>query len=153
MAQAAGKAFKAAEKLSYQSWCDKHGKKHAKLIGDLQQRGLGQEQIITYFEYENIALSQPGFCPLFAQNKKCHNLKYLNCFFCGCPYFIFAKEEGAKIQSRCAINARFGVQKSYNNQLHLDCSDCNIPHTYQFVRKNFTYNWFSVMKMCKKETH
>jgi len=93
----------------------------------------------------------PDFCPLYEQNKKCHDLEELNCYFCACMHFRFSdsglKEEGSKtLYSSCSIDAKEGKRFESDNAIHQDCSDCMIPHKRSVIKKYFSRNWREVMK-------
>lgn len=126
--------------MSYRTWFENHGKKHREILEKLE--GLSKEEIIDYFAYDNLKVKEPGFCPLFAKNQKCHDMEDLNCYFCGCPNFRFYKDE-----SWCAIDSKDGEQKrGKKGNLYQDCSGCIVPHQKGFIEKNFTKSWREAMK-------
>jgi hypothetical protein len=120
----------------------------------LIERGLSKQEIIDYFDFENMVQNEPDFCPLYAQKKKCHDIESLNCFLCACPYFRFKndglKKVGTKTQySYCDINSKKGRLGEYGEAIHQDCSGCVVPHKRKFVEKNYDENWFVPMKNCE----
>ena len=84
--------------MGYLNWFKAHGEKHKKIVDRLLEDNLTNNEIVEYFEYENLKNSEPEFCPLFAKDKKCHSIENLNCYLCGCPNFRFSdkgfKKEG-----------------------------------------------------------
>ena len=128
--------------MSYLKWFKENKQKHHAVIEKLKQQGFSQEQIVDYFVYENMAKSESDFCPLYATNEKCHEVDYLNCFFCGCPYFKFddeglEKKEGLVVKSQCVIDSLKALKFVYEGVEHLDCSKCTVPHSKSFVQKHF----------------
>jgi Zn-finger protein len=95
----------------------------------IKQKSLKKESFEEFFRYENISKSSKDFCPLYAKNQKCHNIEYLNCFFCACPFYMVDNSK-----TLCAINSRFG--KFIGDTL--DCSDCFVPHRKGFVKKQLS---------------
>jgi Zn-finger protein len=128
--------------MSYIDWFKKHGEKHQKLIKKLLNKGLNQDEIIEYFEYENLKLNESEFCILFAQNKKCHNMQKLNCYLCACPNFRFTTNS-----SYCAINSKDGTKI---NNTHQNCTNCTIPHHKNYIESKFSFDWFLIMRDCPK---
>jgi Zn-finger protein len=123
--------------LSYKKWFDDHAKKHKEIIDKLAN--FSDDEIIEYFDYENLKEKEPDFCPLFEKNKKCHNIEKLNCYLCGCPNLRFDSDG-----SICSIDSPNG--KKINT--HQDCSGCTIPHNKDFIKKNFSRDWKTIMKDC-----
>ena len=133
--------------MSYKKWFENHAQKHKKIVDKLLKRGFGKEEIIDYFLYDNIKDKEKDFCPLFLENKKCHEIDNLNCYFCGCPYFRFNDKE--KIyKSRCEIDSKFGKKIQSCGVIHQDCSFCLLPHKKSFIKKHFNLEWKKVMKEC-----
>jgi len=131
--------------MGYQKWFKKHSLKHKNIIKKLQTDDV--DEIIEYFSYDNLKVKEPDFCPLFVQNKKCHDIDDLNCYFCGCPFFRF--NDNAKIlKSRCETDSRFGRKINSNGVVHQDCSFCLLPHKKSFIKKYFDYDWSKVMEKC-----
>jgi len=135
-------------KMTYLEWFDAHAKKHAAIVAKLE--GLSDEEIIAYFDYENLKTKEPDFCPLFAQDAKCHEMEGLNCYLCGCPHFRFSDaglyEIGQKrCYSECAIGARGARWFESEDALHLDCSHCTLPHRRTVTEKYFDREWKEIM--------
>ncbi len=142
--------------MSYLNWFKNHGKKHKKIVDKLLKNNLNKDEIIDYFEYENLKKNEPSFCPLFAKNKKCHNIKYLNCYLCGCPNFRFKdvgfkKEDNKILYSYCYINSKDGKKFINESAVHQNCSDCIIPHLKEYIKKYFSLDWFEMMNKNYKD--
>ncbi len=75
--------------MTYISWIENHSKKHQKLVQKLYS--LSENELIEYFLYENMQKNEPDFCLLYKENKKCHDMKNLNCYLCACPEFRSSK--------------------------------------------------------------
>ena len=141
--------------MSYETWVKEHAKKHKKIIDKLLKQGLDKEQIIDYFDFENMKEKERDFCPLYAQNKKCHNMKELNCYLCSCPNFRFNDEgfekvNGKTLFSTCSIESKDGKQGIYDEAIHQDCSGCTVPHHKAYVEKHFDLDWSKIMQTCKE---
>jgi hypothetical protein len=141
--------------MKYIDWFKKHAIKHEKIMQKLHAQGLSDAQILDYFEYENISQKEVDFCPLYKEQKKCHDMQYLNCFLCACPHFRFDDEAlhvkgNIVVKSMCAIDSKFKESFVVNNELHLDCSKCKIPHTKAFVKKQIEKSWVENMPKCTK---
>ncbi len=126
--------------MTYVEWFDDFHKKRDKIVQKFKNRS--QEEIIEYFVFENMVKNEPDFCLLYKEKKKCHNMEYLNCFFCACPYFEFNDdglkvENGITVKSRCLISSKNSSKFIYKNVEHCDCSNCIVPHTKKFVTKFF----------------
>ena len=135
--------------MTYKDWCDEHAKKHMQIIAKLE--GKSRDEIIAYFDYENMKKQEPNFCLLYAKNKKCHDMKHLNCYLCACPHFRFddagIKKIGEKtLYSFCSIHHKNGAVFESDLALHQDCSNCIVPHKENFVKKIFDKKWNNVMK-------
>ena len=128
--------------MTYLEWIAEHSKKHKKIIEKLAH--LNNDEIIEYFLYENMITNEPTFCLLYKENKKCHDMKDLNCYLCACPEFRL--QEKKKEKSYCFINSKFGTTCKANDEVHQDCSDCLIPHKKQYITKMFNRDWNKVMK-------
>jgi Zn-finger protein len=132
--------------MTYQEWFEDHGKKTNAIIQKLREKKYHQKQIIEYFRYETLSLQEPSFCPLFASKSKCHDIKELNCLFCGCPYLQFDTNS-----SRCSIDSKDGRQITTDDgATHQDCSSCSVPHREKFILSKFDYDWFRVMRECNQ---
>lgn len=139
--------------MSYIDWYNNHALKHKKIIEKLLSQEYTKEQIIEYFEYEKMAENEKEFCPLYEKSEKCHDTKYLNCYFCACPHFRFkdsgVKKVGDKTKySFCSIDSKNGSEGIYGDAIHQDCSKCLVPHTKKYVTKNFDLNWKKAMGEC-----
>ncbi len=138
--------------MSYKLWFDTHAQKHKKIVDKLVKNGLNKEQIIEYFDFDNMVKEELDFCPLYKDNKKCHDMESLNCYLCACPNFRF-NDEGLgfynehKILSKCDIEN--GEEFATNGVIHHDCSSCSVPHHKAFVDKTFDLDWKKIMKRCK----
>ena len=141
--------------MSYISWFEEHAAKHKKILNKLLKKGYNKEQIIDYFDFENMAKEENEFCPLYAQNKKCHDMESLNCYLCACPNFRFDDEGVQKIKNNtqysfCSIDSKDGSQGVYGEAIHQDCSKCGVPHHRSYVEKHFDLEWKAMMKNCNQ---
>ena len=139
--------------MSYTSWFESHGKKHKEIVDKLLLKGLDQEQIIDYFDFDSMVKNEPDFCPLYAKNKKCHDMQSLNCYLCSCPNFRFDDKGLDKVEQRirysfCDIDSKDGRVGVYGDKIHQDCSKCGVPHHRAYVQKHFDLDWFKIMKAC-----
>lgn len=126
--------------MTYQDWSLNFIKDREVILRKLKAKS--DEEIAEYFVFENMIKNEPDFCPLYKENKKCHDITYLNCFNCGCPYFEctdsfegLSIQNGIPVMSRCAINAKEGSQFESPAAIHHDCTNCTINHTKQFTLK------------------
>ncbi|MEA3330539.1 MAG: hypothetical protein U9Q29_02450 [Campylobacterota bacterium] len=138
--------------MSYSSWFDSHAIKHKKIVDKLLEKNYTKEQIIDYFDFDNMVKEEFEFCPLYKDNKKCHDMKSLNCYLCACPNFRFNDDSlenynDFKILSKCSINN--GKKFAGKGVIHQDCSSCTVPHHKAFVEKVFDYDWKKIMKNCR----
>jgi len=139
--------------MSYSSWFQTHGEKHKNIIKKLSY--LTDDEIIRYFRFDNMVKSEPDFCPLYKDNKKCHDNKNLNCYFCACPNFRF-KDNGFKIIKKqtlfsyCSINSKDGTQYKSQDSIHQNCAGCFIPHSETYIKQYFSRNWFEAMQNVTK---
>ena len=139
--------------MNYITWFLDHDNKHRKIVDKLKQDGLSSGQIIDYFEFDNMLAKESDFCLLYAEGKKCHDIAYLNCYMCACPYFRFNDEgvpdgEGILVKSQCAIHSSKSDHFVFEGVAHLDCSRCTVPHTRTFIKNNFDERWQEMMKNC-----
>ena len=141
--------------MTYTQWFEMHGNKHHELTQKLLQEGLDQDQIIKYFRFDNMVLNEPDFCELYKTNTKCHDMDELNCYLCACPNFRFNANPELKddkhIHSHCSIDSKDGALFEHENNVHQDCSGCLVPHHETYIKKNFSMNWFEVMKECEEK--
>lgn len=127
--------------MTYSNWLDKHSLKHKNIINKLSH--LSDEEIIKYFDYENMKLKEKEFCVLYKDNKKCHDIEDLNCYLCGCPNFRIDKTK-----SFCSIDSKDGGKIVLEDFTHQDCSKCTVPHGVPYIKKNFNRDWSSIMNKC-----
>ncbi|ACZ12416.1 hypothetical protein [Sulfurospirillum deleyianum] len=136
--------------MAYFDWFLAHNIKHQEIVKKLTCKGDDKEEIIAYFAYEHMCNAEPQFCPLYESHEKCHTMDNLNCYLCACPYFRFndlgLKEiNGMCVKSECSIHSRKATWFIYENVMHLDCSQCTIPHKTGFIRKHFDLMWKNIM--------
>ena len=139
--------------MGYTTWFNEHACKHKKIVDRLLARGFNTEQIIAYFDFDNMVLHENDFCPLYANNTKCHDMDSLNCYLCACPYFRFNDKGIKKVDtatqfSLCDITSKRATEARYGESIHLDCSNCTIPHTSTFVHKHFSLDYKEIMREC-----
>lgn len=139
--------------MGYTSWFEAHAAKHKIIVNKLQKKEFTKEQIIDYFDFENMVKTEPDFCPLYAEHKKCHDMESLNCYLCACPNFRFKDEGLQKIAGKtqysfCDIDSKDGAQGIYGEAIHQDCSKCGIPHHRSYVEKHFDLDWKKIMEKC-----
>ena len=140
--------------MGYSEWMDKHAKKHQQIIEKLLREGYTQEAIIEYFDFENMKEKELDFCPLYAKDKKCHDIKELNCYLCACPNFRFSDKGIKKVEDKtqfsyCSIESKDGREGVYGQKIHQDCSRCQVPHTKEYVTKHFDLAWQKIMQDCE----
>ena len=107
--------------------------------------------VIEYCRFQNMVKKQPDFCPLYKDNKKCHDMEDLNCYLCACPHFRFKDTGFEKVDEKivysfCSIDSRKGAKFEGDDYIHHDCTACTIPHRDKYIKKNFNINWFEAMK-------
>ncbi len=139
--------------MSYTEWFETHATKHRKIVAKLLEHGYSDDEIIDYFDFDNMVRNEPDFCPLYAQQKKCHDMEQLNCYLCACHNFRFnddpkTEETGEKCYSTCAIDSKDGARFKYGNAIHQDCSGCTVPHHRSYIRNHFDADWRTVMSQC-----
>jgi len=139
--------------MSYSEWVEAQGKKHKIIIDKLLQKEFTKEQIIEYFDFENMKTKEIDFCPLYAENKKCHDMEKLNCYLCSCPNFRFKDKGIKKIEDKtefsfCNIESKDGKVGVYGDAIHQDCSGCGVPHHKEYIEKHFDLDWSRIMKGC-----
>ena len=141
--------------MSYTKWFENHAKRHKKIVDQLSH--LSDEEVVEYFDFDNMKIKHTDFCPLYAKNKKCHDIENLNCYLCACPNFRFndngfKKVENRTLFSKCNINSKDGDQFKTDNAIHQNCSGCLVPHHESYIQKNFSRNWFEIMKNVQSST-
>lgn len=139
--------------MSYLSWFDEHASKHKNIVNKLLKKKFSQQQIIEYFDFENMVKNETDFCPLYKENKKCHDMQELNCYLCACPNFRFNDEGIKQIEkntqySFCSIDSKDGSQGLYGDKIHQDCSKCTVPHHQSYIKKHFDLEWKNIMRDC-----
>ena len=137
--------------MGYTKWFNEHAAKHKKIVDKLVVKNYTKEQIIEYFDFDNMVKNELKFCPLYKDNKKCHDMESLNCYLCACPNFRFndigiATYNEFNILSKCDINN--GEKFASKGVIHQDCSKCSVPHHTAYVKKNFDLDWKKIMKKC-----
>lgn len=135
--------------MTYKEWFDAHAAKHAAIMEKLTR--LSDDEVIEYFRFENMVIHESDFCPLYAENKKCHDVAELNCYLCACPHFRFNDEgidkvEGKTRYSLCSIDSKDGARYENDNAIHQNCAGCTVPHDEKFVAKVFDHDWWNIMK-------
>jgi len=139
--------------MAYIEWFNRHADKHNTIVEKLQNKNFTKEQIVDYFDFENMLKEENDFCPLYKEPKKCHDMEELNCYLCACPNFRFDDNGIKKIEqatqfSFCQIDSEDGRQGIYGEKIHQDCSKCSVPHHKDYVLKNFDLDWKKIMKKC-----
>lgn len=140
--------------MTYEEWFVKQGNLHANVMKRLE--GLSIDEVIEYFKFENMVKNEPDFCPLYKDNKKCHDYEDLNCYLCACPNFRFndkgfEKKDGKTLYSFCSINSKDGSEYIGEDYIHQNCSGCIVPHRQKYIKKNFSRNWFEIMDKVRCE--
>ena len=125
--------------MSYKSWYEKHSLKHKKIVEKLAY--LSDDELIDYFDFDNMVKHEIDFCPLYKDNKKCHDIEELNCYFCACPNFRVDSKK-----SFCNIDSKYGGTIKTQDYIHQDCSKCSIPHSKSYITKYFDRDWKIIMK-------
>ncbi len=135
--------------MTYEEWFLNQGKLHANVMKKLEDKSM--DEVIEYFRFDNMVKNEPDFCPLYKDNKKCHDYEDLNCYLCACPNFRFKDEgyekvDGKTLYSYCGINSRDGSQYVGEDYIHQNCSGCIVPHREKYIKNKFSRDWFEVMK-------
>jgi len=133
--------------MSYKSWFLEHGNKHKAIMKKLTH--LNDDEVIRYFRFENMVENEPDFCPLYADNKKCHDMKALNCYLCACPNFRFNDKGFKEIEEKtlfsiCDIDSKDGSQYISEDAIHQNCAGCGVPHHEAYIKKVFDRDWFEI---------
>jgi len=140
--------------MGYSKWIANHANKHKQIVSKLVAQGYDKMMIIEYFDFENMKKQEYDFCPLYAKNKKCHDIASLNCYLCACPNFRFNDAgiktiENKTLYSYCNIDSKDGRAGIYGEKIHQDCTNCTIPHHKEYIMKHFDYDWSTIMRQCK----
>lgn len=135
--------------MTYKDWFDTHAAKHRVILDKLAH--LSDAEVIAYFRFENMVEKERDFCPLYAQNKKCHDIPRLNCYLCACPHFRFNDKgidtvEDKTRYSFCSIQSTDGECFITDTAIHQNCAGCTIPHDEKFIAKVFDRDWGNIMK-------
>ncbi|MDD2780388.1 hypothetical protein [Sulfuricurvum sp.] len=135
--------------MSYKNWFDTHAAKHRVIMDKLS--ALSDDEVIEYFRFENMVEKESDFCPLYAEQKKCHDTEELNCYLCACPNFRFndagfTLEEGKTLFSICSIDSPDGDRFITDTAIHQNCAGCLVPHNELYIRKIFDRDWGTIMK-------
>ena len=138
--------------MKYIGWFESHAQKHKKIVEKLLSDDYTKEQIVDYFDFDNMKKHEENFCLLYKENKKCHDMKSLNCYMCACVNFRFNDDGITKynkqvILSECSINN--GKKFASSGFIHQDCSSCTVPHHKAYILKNFSYDWREMMSECE----
>lgn len=136
--------------MTYEEWFESHASKHAAIMQKLTH--LADAEVIEYFRFENMVTNEPDFCLLYRENKKCHDIEHLNCYWCACPYFRFndagfSQQDGKTLYSTCSIESKDGAQFVSDTGIHQDCTSCLVPHRAKIIKKDFNRNWRITMEM------
>lgn len=139
--------------MGYKTWFDTHASKHKKIVDKLIKNNFTKEEIIEYFDFDNMVKNESDFCPLYAENKKCHDMQTLNCYLCACPNFRFNDDGVEKVDNKtkysfCSIDSKKGALSSYGDAIHQNCSGCDVPHVKKYVKDNFDLDWKAIMYKC-----
>jgi hypothetical protein len=135
--------------MTYNDWFEAHAAKHRVIMDKLSH--LRDDEVIKYFRFENMVIHESDFCPLYAENKKCHDVAELNCYLCACPHFRFNDEGIDKVKDKtryslCSIDSKDGARYENDNAIHQNCAGCTVPHDEKFIAKVFDSDWSSIMK-------
>jgi Zn-finger protein len=128
--------------MTYQDWVDAQAIIHKEVMSRLTH--LKDDEVIEYFDFENMVKNEPDFCPLYKTNTKCHDIENLNCYLCACPHF-----KVQETQSICSINCKDGSSMTApDGYVHQDCSNCYIPHKKEYVKNYFNRDWKAIFTDC-----
>ena len=139
--------------MTYEEWYEIFSAKHTTIVQKLQKQGYTPEQIVEYFDFDNMVEKESDFCLLYQEKKKCHDIEKLNCYLCACPHFRFSdkgvkKVEEKTLYSYCSIEAKDGGVATYGDAMHQDCTKCSVPHHKKFILQNFSPDWRESMSGC-----
>ncbi len=95
--------------------------------------------LLNEWNFEKRKVKHSDECVCYQQDKKCHDIEDLNCFFCYCPNYDMSAEEG-----KCRINSPKAKYIDTPKGKILDCSDCGFPHKKEnakrFLRRIYRLN-------------
>ena len=124
--------------MTYTAWRSDFFNRRDTLQRRLEQSGLSPAEVVSYFNYDNMRIAEPDFCPLYALNTKCHDMSKLNCYLCACPHFVCSDEPlFAYTYSVCSINSRHATTFTYDNCVHCECTHCTLPHSTSVALKHY----------------
>ena len=129
--------------MTYTDWATKHLASRREIQGKLEAHGCSSEQVIDYFDFDNMVTHEPDFCPLYKTNTKCHETGRLNCYLCACPHFKCSDEpletlvNGDKLFSLCTINSGNAGSFIVDKNVHCNCAACTIPHSTRAALKHY----------------
>ncbi|MFA7083185.1 MAG: hypothetical protein WC141_01480 [Arcobacteraceae bacterium] len=135
--------------MSYRKWFEQHALKHAAIMEKLHDKS--DDEVIAYFDFDNMKKQELEFCPLYAKNKKCHEMESLNCYLCACPSFRFddrgfKEVEDKTLFSYCAIESVDGQKFEGDGIIHQNCEGCLVPHSVEYIKAHFNKEWKTIMK-------
>lgn len=81
------------------------------------------KEIIDSWDFDLRKKTNPNGCLCYQEDKKCHDIENLNCFFCYCPNYDRTINEGG-----CKINNPKGKYIDGKDGKIWDCSNCDFPH-------------------------
>jgi len=125
--------------MTYDEWISKNNIDKNIILNKL--KNLTKDEVIEYFNFENMVINEPNYCLLYKTNTKCHNIDKLNCYNCACPHFKYDNTVINGVASICEINSKFA--STYNEvsgdniKIHCDCSNCTIPHNKKHIEKHY----------------
>jgi len=137
--------------MTYTEWYEAHAGKHAEIVKNLEH--LSDDELIDYFDFDNMKVKHPDFCPLYPKDQKCHEMEKLNCYLCACMHFRFNDSgidivNGKRRYSDCSIDSKNRALFEDDNSIHNDCSNCKVPHKKHVIKKYFSRDWKEIMKRC-----
>ena len=103
-----------------------------------------QEQVDDIFNdiFSDITKYTKNLNLLYVEdNKKCHDIEELNCYFCACPNFRVDSKK-----SFCNIDSKYGGTIKTQDFTHQDCSKCSVPHSKEYIKRYFDRDWKIIMK-------
>ncbi|MEA3289808.1 MAG: hypothetical protein U9Q04_06450 [Campylobacterota bacterium] len=125
--------------MSYRVWFEEHALKHKEIVNRLSS--LSDDELIDYFDFENMKIKEKDFCIMYEKDQKCHDMKELNCYLCACPNFRVGEDK-----SFCTIDSKDGSTIESKGYIHQNCSKCTVPHKKEYVKRYFDRDWKNIMK-------
>jgi len=58
------------------------------------------------------------------------------------------KNRGENLHSSCSIDSKDGALFEHENNIHQNCSGCQVPHKENYIKKHFSSDWKEIMKEC-----